>query len=106
MSKEAMTRVRDAEAQAANIRAEAAAEAARMRQENEKTCAAAAKERLNATAAALKERLAVVQQKADALVEQSRLEAAEDARGLIEAASEHRLEAVKVVVWEMFDSCR
>ncbi len=47
-----------------------------------------------------------MQEKADALVRQSREEAQTDADALRTAAGAHMKEAVRVIVWEMFDSCQ
>lgn len=106
LSKEAIARVRDAEARANAIRAEAEARATQLREQEEKACADAREARLKETSADWKRKLAGVQEKADDLIRQSREEAGADAQALEEAASQHRREAVKVVVWEMLDSCR
>ena len=79
LSREAIARVREAEARAADIRAQATAKAQQMRTDNEKACA---------------------------LVRQSREEAQTDAEALKAAADVHMKEAVRVIVWEMFDSCQ
>ena len=56
--------------------------------------------------AALRAGLDSMQEKADALVRQSREEAQTDAEALKAAADVHMKEAVRVIVWEMFDSCQ
>lgn len=106
LSREAIDRVRDAEAQAAKIRADAAAEARKMRADNEKACAEKHDTRIKELSAALQTGLGSMQTKADELVRQSREDAKADADALREAADGHMKEAVRVIVWEMFDSCQ
>ena len=106
MSKEAIMRVREVEAEAAAIREKAEQEAAARVEQNEKQCAEAAEKAISATDDALKVRLADVRKKADALIEQSRQEAAEDVITMETEARSHMREAVKIIVWEMFDSCQ
>ncbi len=106
MSREAIARVREAETQAADIRAKAAAEAGRLRTDNEKACAAKHDARVKEISGALRAGLDSMQEKADALVRQSREEAQTDADALRTAAGAHMKEAVRVIVWEMFDSCQ
>ena len=103
MSREAIARVREAEARAADIRAQATAKAQQMRTDNEKACAEKHDVRVKEMSAALR---AGLQEKADALVRQSRKEAQTDAEALKAAADVHMKEAVRVIVWEMFDSCQ
>lgn len=106
MSKEAIARVKDAETRANAIRAEAEAKAVQMREEREKACTDAREKQVKETAAAWRRQLDGVKEKAEDLIRQSREEAETDAQDMVAAADEHRREAVKVVVWEMFDSCR
>ena len=106
MSKEAIMRVREAEAEAATIR-ESSEQEARVRvEQNEKDCAAKAEAAISAIDEALKVKLASVRERADALIEQSRKEAAEDVLAMETEARSHMREAVKLIVWEMYDSCQ
>ena len=106
LSREAIARVREAEARAADIRAQATAKAQQMRTDNEKACAEKHDVRVKEMSAALRAGLDSMQEKADALVRQSRKEAQTDAEALKAAADVHMKEAVRVIVWEMFDSCQ
>ncbi len=106
MSKEAIGRVREAEAQAANIRAEAEKKAAFMIEETEKNCAAEAERAIAATDAALREELERVKGRAEGLIEDSRREVESDVAAVEANAREHMREAVKLIVWEMYDSCQ
>lgn len=106
MSKEAIMQIREIEAQAQAIREEAEATAKAQLEENEKACAEEAERAINATDEALKVKLSSVKQRAEALIEQSRKEAAEDVSALEAEARSHMREAVKLIVWEMFDSCQ
>ena len=106
MSKQALLRVREAEAEAAAIREEAEQKARLLVEQNEKQCAEEAEKAINAADDSLKEKLASVRERADALIEQSRNEAAEDIVTMETEARAHMREAVKLIVWEMFDSCQ
>jgi len=106
LSKEAIMRIREIEAQAQAIREEAEAKAKAQIEENEKVCEAEAERAINATDEALKVKLNAVKQRAEALIEQSRKEAAEDVLTMETEARGHMREAVKLIVWEMFDSCQ
>ena len=106
MSKEAMMRVREAEAEAAAIRQAAEKEAAARIEQNEKDCVAREEKAIAATGEALKVKLDTVKKKAEALIEQSRKEAEEDVATLETEARGRMREAVKLIVWEMFDSCQ
>ena len=106
LSKEAIKRIREAEAEATAIRQQAEQEAAAQIEQNERACVAEAEKAIEATDEALKAKLAAVRQRADALIEQSRREAAEDVVTMETEARTHMREAVKLIVWEMFDSCQ
>lgn len=106
MSKEAIMRIREAEAEAASMLEAARQEANTRVEQNEKRCAAAAEKAIGATDEALKVKLASVRARVDALIEQSRSEAAEDVVTMETEARAHMREAVKLIVWEMFDSCQ
>lgn len=106
MSKEAILRIQEVEAEAVAVREKAEQEARTRIEENEKLCAEAAEKAVSATDDALKVKLADVKKKADALIEQSRHEAAEDVAAMEAEARNHMREAVKIIVWEMFDSCQ
>ena len=106
MSKEAIIRVREVEAAAAAIREKAEQEAQNRVEQNEKDCAAEAERAIAATDESLKAKLAAVRVRADALIEQSRKEATEDVLTMETEARNHMREAVKLIVWEMYDSCQ
>lgn len=106
LSKEAISRVREAETQAAAIREKAARDAETRMETCEKRSAQEAVARINAADADLKARLAAVRDKADALIGQTREDACAEAAELKAAAAQRKQEAVKVIVWEMFDSCQ
>ena len=106
MSKEAMVRVREAEAQAAAIRKEAEEAAAARIEQNEKACASQEEQIISATDEAIKVKLASVKERAEQLIEQSRKEAQEDVVTMETEARARMREAVKLIVWEMFDSCQ
>ena len=106
MSKEAISRVREAEAQAAEIRAQAEKKAATRIEQTEKACVAQAERAIAATDAALREELDRVKTKAEELVEESRREVMEDVTAMEAMARESMREAVKLIVWEMYDSCQ
>ena len=106
LSKDAIRRVREAEAEAATIRAEAEREAAVRIQNAEKQSVLDADATIAATDATLREELERVKVKADELIEESRREAEDDVTALETAAREHMREAVKLIVWEMYDECQ
>lgn len=106
MSKQALLRIREAEAEATTIREAAEQKARLLVEQNEKQCAEEAEKAINATDDSLKVKLASVRRRADALIEQSRREAAEDVVAMETEARAHMREAVKLIVWEMFDSCQ
>lgn len=106
MSKEAIMRVQEAEAEAAAIRAAAEQTAKERIEENEKRCAAEAEKAINGTDAVLRHKLETVRKRADALVEQSRQEAAEEMQTIETETRSRMKDAVKLIVWEIFDSCQ
>ncbi len=106
MSKEALTRVRNAETEAAAIRDKANADAQVMLEANEKACAAEAEQQLTDTAAEWKEKLQAVQEKAARLIDLSRESAGDEAQQIREQAEGKMPEAVKVIMREMYRSCQ
>lgn len=106
MSKEAISRVRQAELEAARIRDEAETNARKTIEENQRTCEEEAARQTEATARELKARLEDVRQRTEALVERSRSEAGKDGAALEAEADGKMKEAIRVIVWEMFDSCQ
>ncbi len=105
-SKEALARVREAEVEAAAIRARAAQKAAADMEKNEKACAARLTRATTAAESELTAKLAEVQKRADVLIEQS-LDEARAATGDAEAEIRaHMRDAVKMIVWEMHNSCQ
>lgn len=106
MSREAMMRIREAEAEAKAIKEAAEQEAATRIEQNEKALAAEEEKAVSTADEALKAKLASVRKRADELIEQSRKEAAEDVTAMETEARAHMREAVKLIVWEMFDQCQ
>ena len=106
MSKEAISRVRQAELEAARIRDEAETNARKTIEENQRTCEEEAAMQTEATARELKARLEDVRQRTEALVERSRSEAGKDGAALEAEADGKMKEAVRVIVWEMCDACQ
>lgn len=103
MSKEAISRVLAAEAQANAIRQEAEAQAHARIEACEKACAEEQETTLGKYSAELDARLDMVRERAVALVKQSREEAEADVEGLRSAAREKMREAVKHIEWELCD---
>ena len=106
MSKEAISRVKAAEAEAARIRAQADSRAAAMIEETEKNCAMESERAITAIDATLREELERVKERAEGLIAESRREVEADVAAVEESAREHMREAVKLIVWEMYDSCQ
>ena len=92
--------------QAAEIRAEAERKAALMIEDTEKRCAAEAEKSIADTDAALREELERVKGRAEGLIEESRREVEADVADVQENARQHMREAVKLIVWEMYDECQ
>ncbi len=103
LSKEAISRVLDAERRADEIRAAAAAEARDRVDACERACINTQKKALAAAAADLKKREDAVRARADALITQSREEAEEDIAALRAGAESRMWEAVKHIEWEVCD---
>ncbi len=106
LSKESIRRVREVEAQAADIRAKAEEQAAARVEETERLCAIAAERTIAEVDASLQEELTRVKEKADQLVKESRREVEEDVAAMEADARERMRDAVKLIVWEMYDSCQ
>lgn len=106
LSREAISKVQKAEEEAAAIRAEAEANARAKIEENEQRCAKEAADRVETTAKELKKKLEDVRRKTDELIVLCSDEAQEDADALEAVAEEKMREAVRVIVWEMLDSCQ
>ena len=106
LSKEAIMRIREAEAEAASLLETAQHDAEMRIEQNEKKCIAEAEAAISATDESLKIKLASVKTRAEELIEQSRSEAAEDVVTMETEARANMREAVKLIVWEMFDSCQ
>ncbi len=103
MSKEAISKVRDAEREAEALRERATAEARARMDACEQTCIREKESRLAATAAELKAREATVKSRAEALIERSREEAGGDIDAMREAAEAKMREAIKHIEWEFCD---
>lgn len=106
LSKEAISRVREAETQAADIRGKAEKQAQDRMEACEKRCAESAARQIEEAAAELKARLEAVRVRADELIAESRQDALGDAIVLTKQAAAKKQEAVKAIVWGMFDSCQ
>ena len=106
MSKEAISRVREAEERALRIIADAEAEAreriSKAEKESEELCAA----RLRAASEDIKERLARVNDGASALVDMGRAEARTDIADFAAEARSNMPEAIKLITWGIHDLCR
>ena len=103
MSKEAISRVLSAEAEANAIRERAQNEAREMVSTCEATCAKKAADELSRVAAEMKERQVMIGERAEALISQSREEAGADIEAIRAAAKEKMREAVKHIEWELCD---
>ncbi len=103
LSKEAISRVLAAEAQANAIRAEAEAEARARVEAAEASCAESQTAALDKASDELDARLDMVRERAVTLVMQSREEAETDIESLKTAAREKMREAVKHIEWELCD---
>ncbi len=103
MSKEAISRVLNAEAEANAIRERAQNEAREMVSACETTCAKKAAEELSKATADMKARQIMIGERAEALISQSREEAGADIEAIRAAAKEKMREAVKHIEWELCD---
>ncbi len=103
LSKEAISRVLRAEAEANALRERARDDARERVSACEQACAKEAAEITAKTVAELKARRDTVQERANALITQSREEAGADIEAIQEAASEKMREAVKHIEWELCD---
>jgi hypothetical protein len=103
LSKEAISRVLAAEAEAGAIRERARADAAAMVDTCEAEQAAAAASRIEAEKTKLAARRTMVKERAEALILQSREEADGDIEALKSTARERMREAVKHIEWELTD---
>ena len=105
-SREAIASVQKAESEAAAIRARAQQEAAEKIEQNEKACTVRMARAVAAAEAELAAKLADVQKRADALIEQSREEAVAEAEEGKNLSRARMRDAVKMIVWEMHNSCQ
>ena len=103
LSKEAITRVLSAEAEANAIRERARTEAAERIAACEAAVAAASADAVARTVSELKAREASVRTRAEALILQSREEAEGDIEALKAMAGDKMREAVKHIEWELCD---
>ena len=103
MSKEAISRVVNAEEEANAIRARAQAEARERIAVCEADCARENAEAVVRANADMKARLSMVRERAEALIAQSREEADADIEAIRVASSEKMREAVKHIEWELCD---
>lgn len=103
LSKEAISKVLAAEAEASAIREQAEADARAMVDACERACAEEQTAALEAASDGLDARLDMVRQRAVTLVMQSREEADTDIETLKTAAREKLREAVKHIEWELTD---
>ena len=103
MSKDAISQVLAAEAQANAIRESAAKEAAARIEACERECAARMAEDVEKTRAAMASRYNPVKTRADELILRSREEANTDIEALPAASGEKMREAVKHIEWQLCD---
>ena len=103
MSKEAISKVLAAEAEANAIRERAEAEARAMVEACEKACAHKQNATLDTTSGDMDARLDMVRERAVSLIMQSREEADVDIEAMQTAAGEKMREAVKHIEWELTD---
>ena len=103
MSRQAISKVLTAEAEAETIRREAHAEANARIEACRRECAARTEREIAATKAELTARLNTVRGRADELIAQSREEAGVDIAELRTYADEKMREAVKHIEWELCD---
>lgn len=103
LSKEAISKVLAAEAEAGAIRERAEADARAMVEACEKTCAEEQTAALDAAADELDARLDMVRERAVTLIVQSREEADSDIEALKTSARDRLREAVKHIEWELTD---
>ena len=103
MSKEAISKVLAAEAQANAIRERAEADARALVDACERACAEEQTAALNAASDELDARLDMVRERAVSLIVQSREEADADIEAMQAAARDKMREAVKHIEWELTD---
>ncbi len=103
MSQQAISHVLAAESRATEIREQATADARARIDACERACIRIRDEAIIAEAKALREREATVRARADALIAQSRDEAAADTDALRTEASDKMREAIKHIEWELCD---
>ena len=103
LSKETISKVLAAEAEAGTIRERAEADARAMVDACEQTCAEEQAAALEAASDGLDARLDMVRERAVTLIVQSREEANADIEALKAAAREKMREAVKHIEWELTD---
>ena len=103
LSKEAISRVLSAEAEANAIRESARTEARDRVSACEQACAKEAEETTARTVAELKTRMETVRTRADALIDRSREEAGADIAAIKATAQAKMREAIKHIEWEFCD---
>lgn len=103
LSREAISRVLSAEAEANAIRERAQTEARDMVSTCESTCAKKAADEVSRATADMKARQVMIGERAEALISQSREEAGADIEAIRAAAKEKMREAVKHIEWELCD---
>ncbi len=103
LSKEAISRVLEAEAEANAIRERARAEAREKVSACETACARENEEVVARTAADMKARREMVRERSEALITQSREEVEADIETIRATSAEKMREAVKHIEWELCD---
>ena len=106
MSKEAISRVREAEERALRIIADAEVEARERIASAEKESEELSAARLRAASEDIKKRLAKVGDGAEALVDMGRAEARTDIADYAAAARSNMPEAIQLITWGIHDLCR
>ena len=106
LSKKAIQQIKLAEAQASDIRAQAEARAQTMIENTKKVCVAETEQGIAQAKTRLKAEVNALQKKADELVAQSGSEVEESIAAVRAQAKNQMQAAVKLIVWEMYDSCQ
>ncbi len=106
MSKEALSKIRSAEAAAGNIRSNAQAKAQDMISEAEKRGAELCRTTESCTSQELRAMLGQIRQRSDDVIEKSRAEAQKEARAMEMTAKLHMNMAVKLIVWGIVEKCQ
>lgn len=106
MPRDAITTIRNAEARAAAIEAEARKSAGDMVAETEQSCAKYCEKEVAALQAELDEKLDLLRQKSNALIEKSARDSNERADAILDDARIRLRGAVKIILQEIEKKCQ